>query len=319
MELKEKLELIKRNTEEILTEESIKNLIKKKKQPKVYCGYEPNGPMHLGHFVTITKLMDLEKVGFKVVLLLADIHALLNRKGTEEEIKKEVENWKKTIKAIGINAEIVLGSSFQFTKKYQLDVMSLAQNSTIQRGLRSMQEIARDAENATISQLWYPLMQVADIKHLKVDVALGGMEQRKVHMIGKDLTKILNYNFEVIHTPLITSLKGPGQKMSKSLPGSGISITDSYEEIKKTINGAYCPEKEIKENPLLQISELIIFPRVNSIFIERPEKFGGNLKIENYPSLEKIYSEGKLHPMDLKKMVTENLEKIIAPIRKAYS
>jgi len=318
MELKEKLELIKRNTEEILTEESIKNLIKKKKQPTVYCGYEPNGPMHLGHFVTITKLMDLEKVGFKVVLLLADIHALLNRKGTEEEIKKEVENWKKTIKAIGINAEIVLGSSFQFTKKYQLDVMSLAQNPTIQRGLRSMQEIARDAENATISQLWYPLMQVVDIKHLKVDVALGGMEQRKVHMIGKDLTKILNYNFEVIHTPLITSLKGPGQKMSKSIPGSGISITDSYEEIKKTINGAYCPEKEIKENPLLQISELIIFPRINSVFIERPEKFGGNLEIENYSSLEKIYSEGKLHPMDLKKMVAEYLEKIIAPIRKAY-
>ena len=68
-----------------------------------------------------------------------------------------------------------MGSDFQFEKEYQLDVMRLAQNLTINRGLRGMQEVARDIENATISQLWYPLMQVVDIKHLDVDVAVGGM------------------------------------------------------------------------------------------------------------------------------------------------
>ena len=241
MDVDKKLELIMRNVAEIVSEEQLLKIMKEKKKPVIYCGYEPNGPMHLGHFVTITKLMDFEKVGFKVIILLADVHAFLNRKGSEEEIKKEVENWRKTIKAIGLNAEVVLGSSFQFEKEYQLDVMRLAQASTINRGLRSMQEIARDVENATISQLLYPLMQVVDIKYLKVDVAEGGLEQRKVHMIGKDMQKVLNYDFVAVHTPLITSLKGPGQKMSKSIPGSGISVTDSYEEIKKTINGAYCP------------------------------------------------------------------------------
>ena len=318
MDIDEKIELIKRNTVEIVSLEDLKDLLKKKKQPRVYCGYEPSGPMHLGHFVTITKLMDLEKAGFKIVILLADIHALLNRKGSEESIKKEVENWRKTIKAIGIKTEIALGSDFEFTKDYQLDVMKLAQGSTIQRGLRSMQEIARDVENATISQLWYPLMQITDIKHLKLDVALGGMEQRKVHMMGKDMAKILNHNFIALHTPLITSLKGPGEKMSKSVIGSGISVTDSYEEIKKTIAKAYCPEKEIKDNPILQISKLIIFPRFESIKIKRPDKFGGNAEFENYEELEKNYSLGKLHPMDLKNAVTEYLEKIIAPIRKNY-
>ncbi len=318
MDIDEKKELIMRNTEEIVSLDSLNALLSKKKKPRVYCGYEPNGPMHLGHFVTITKLMDLEKAGFEVVILLADIHALLNRKGSEEEIKKEVENWRKTIKAIGIKAKVVLGSDFQFTKDYQIDVMKLAQESTINRGLRSMQEIARDVENATISQLWYPLMQVADIKHLKVDVALGGLEQRKVHMIGKDMAKILDYNFIAIHTPLITSLKGPGQKMSKSVPGSGISITDTNEEIKKTIDKAYCPEKETKENPILQIAKLIIFPRFEKIEIKRPEKFGGNFKLKDYEELEKSYSAGKIHPMDLKNTIVEYLEKIIAPIRKKY-
>ncbi|KHO55578.1 MAG: tyrosyl-tRNA synthetase [archaeon GW2011_AR19] len=318
MGLNKKLELIKRNTGEIITEEDLIELLKKKKNPVVYCGYEPSGPIHLGHFVTIIKLMDLEKAGFKVKILLADIHAMLNRKGDEETIKKEIELWKKTIKAIGINAEIILGSDFQFSKEYQFEVMKLSQHSTIKRGLRSMQEIARDIENATISQLWYPLMQVADIKYLKADVALGGMEQRKVHMVGKDLKKFLDYDFIVLHTPLITSLKGPGEKMSKSVLGSGISVTDSYEEIKSTLKGAYCPEKEIKENPILQIAKLIIFPKFNAIEIKRDKKFGGDLKIKNYEELEKIYSDGKLHPMDLKNAVGEYLEKIIAPIRKNF-
>ncbi|MBS3071095.1 tyrosine--tRNA ligase [Candidatus Pacearchaeota archaeon] len=317
LSIDEKIELIKRNTEEIITLDSLKELIKEKKNPRVYCGYELSGPMHLGHFVTITKLLDLQKAGFKIVILLADVHTMLNRKGDFDGIKKEVNNWKKTMKAIGINAEIVLGSDFEFDKNYQLDVMKLSQNSSINRGLRSMQEIARDVENATISQLWYPLMQVADIKHLNVDVALGGIEQRKVHMIGKDMSKVIGYDFVAIHTPLITSLKGPGQKMSKSIPGSGISVTDSLDEIKKAIKSAYCPEKTSNDNPILQIFQLVIFPRFD-VEIKRQEKFGGNIKFKNYQDLEKIYFQGKIHPLDLKEACIEYLWKITESIRKNW-
>jgi tyrosyl-tRNA synthetase len=316
--VEEKLALIKRNTEEIISEEELKKVLSEKKHPVVYCGYEPSGPMHLGHFVTITKLMDFAKAGFKVKILLADVHAFLNRKGNEDLIKKEVDNWRKTIKAIGFDAEVVLGSSFQFKPEYQMDIMRMAQALTINRGLRSMQEVARDIDNATVSQMWYPLMQIADIKYLEADVAEGGLEQRKIHMAGKDLKKELGYDFVAVHTPLITSLKGPGQKMSKSLPGSGISVTDSFDEIKKTIKDAYCPEKVVIDNPLLQIARLIIFPRIDSLDIKRPEKFGGNLSFKSYSELETLYSEGKLHPMDLKTSVGEYLEKIIKPIRENW-
>ncbi len=318
MNFDDKLELIKRNMAEIISEKDLILLLKKKKSPVVYCGYEPSGDMHLGHFVTITKLMDLQKAGFKVKVLLADIHALLNRKGDEAKIKKEVESWKKTIKAIGLKAEVILGSNFEFKKDYQFDAMRLAQHSTINRGLRSMQEVARDSENATISQMWYPLMQIADIKYLGADVALGGLEQRKIHMMGKDMAGILKHNFVAMHTPLITSLKGSGNKMSKSMAGSGISVTDSKEEIEKNIMAAYCPEKKVEDNPILQISKLIIFPRTDKMRIKRPDKFGGNISIENYSELERIYAQGKLHPTDLKKAVAEELEKIIAPIRKKF-
>lgn len=318
MDIEKRFQLIKRNTEEIITEDELRKLLKEKKAPVVYCGYEPSGPLHLGHFVTITKLQDLEEAGFKVKVLLADIHAFLNRKGADKEILKEVNAWKKTIKAIGLKAEVVLGSSFQFQKEYQLDVIRLAQKATINRGLRSMQEIARDIEHATISQLWYPLMQIADIKHLGVDVALGGLEQRKVHVLGREESKLLGWRYVALHTPLITSLKGPGEKMSKSVPGSGIAVTDSYDEIKKTMQGAYCPEKIVENNPVLQIAKLIIFPRIARFKVERAAKFGGSLNFSSYSELEKAYKEGKLHPLDLKHAVTESLGKIIAPIRKNF-
>jgi len=106
--------------------------------------------------------------------------------------------------------------------------------------------------------------------------------------------------------------------MSKSIAGSGISVTDSYDEIKKTINGAYCPEGIVEDNPLLQIMKLIVFPRNEKIEIKRPDKFGGNLSFKNYDEMEKIYLNKKLHPMDLKVCTIEYLEKIIAPIRMAY-
>lgn len=314
MNINEKIELIKRNTEEIVTEDELNKILKDKKKPVVYCGYEPNGPMHLGHFVTITKLRDFEKAGFKVIILLADLHAMLNRK-SEDSIKKEIDNWKKTIKSIGIKAEVVLGSSFQFSKEYQFDVMKASQSMSLNRGLRSMQEVARDIENATISQLWYPLMQVIDIKHLGADVALGGLEQRKIHMLGKDIENVTSHNFIAVHTPLITSLKGPGQKMSKSIPGSGISLTDSDEEIKKSISEAYCPPKEIKDNPILQINNLIVFPLLKKVKIKRPTKFGGDKEYKDYSEMEKDYEKGNLHPLDLKNSTISSLEEIIKPIR----
>ncbi len=318
MNQEKRLELIERNTEEIIRKDELDELLNNKKKPVAYCGYEPSGPLHLGHFVTILKLNDLEKAGFEVKILLADVHAMLNKKGDEKLIKKEVDAWKKTLKAINKNFKIILGSKFQFEKDYQKEIMNLAQHSTIKRGLRSMQEVTRDVENASISQMWYPLMQIADIKYLEADLASGGLEQRKIHMLGKDLSKILNHNFIALHTPLITSLRGPGQKMSKSLPGSGISITETKAEIEKTLKKSYCPEKEIKDNPILQISKLIIFPLLSKMKISRPEKFGGNKDYKNYSELETDFSRGNLHPMDLKNSVVENLEKIISPIRKNF-
>jgi len=321
MDMKKRLELIKRNTIEIIEEEDLKKLLKKGKKPVIYCGYETSGDIHLGHLVSMTKLLDLQKAGFKIKILFADWHTYLNRKGDWDFIHKEVEKWKKGFTAVGLGkAEFVLGSKIQRNLNYIDDVFVLALKNTLNRGLRSMQTIARDIDNAKISQVIYPLMQITDFKYLKVDGALGGIEQRKIHMLALESLKDINYGpCFVIHHELIPSLKGPGAgKMSSSDLSSMITIKDSEVEIKKKLKKAHCPEGIVKDNPVLGIVKLIIFPTFEKLEIKRPEKFGGNVVYKKYEDLQEDFVAKKLHPADLKDACGKYLAEICGKIRKSW-
>lgn len=322
MEKEERIALITRNAAEVVGEEQLNELLEKK-EIITYCGYETSGEIHMGHAVTVTKLMDLEKAGVKVKVLFADWHTWLNQKGDWDWVKEQVEMWKKGFAALGLkNPEFVLGTSFQRDLVYVDDLLKLAQSTTLNRALRSMQQVARDIEHARVSQVIYPLMQILDIKHLSVDIVQSGIEQRKIHMLGQEVFEtVLGYKKPVfVHTPLIPSLQGPDAgKMSSSNKDSLISIRDTEQDIKKKLNKAYCPQGDTKENPVLMIAQLLIFPRLEgkAFVIERPEKFGGKLEYHTYDALERAYADG-LHPADLKGAVAVYLNDIFAPVRKAF-
>jgi len=76
MELESKIELISRGTLEIVTREELEEKIKKETKT-AYIGFEPSGKIHLGHAITIRKMIDLQEAGFKIKILLADLHAYL--------------------------------------------------------------------------------------------------------------------------------------------------------------------------------------------------------------------------------------------------
>jgi tyrosyl-tRNA synthetase len=317
----DKFDLVGRNTVEIIGEGELKKLLNSKKKPVVYCGYETSGPIHLGHLVSLTKLLDLQKAGFKVKILFADWHTYLNQKGDWKFIDAEVKKWEQGIIASGLDkAEFVKGSEIQRNLDYIDDVFTLATKNTLNRGLRSMQTVARDIDNAKISQVIYPLMQIVDFKYLKVDGALGGIEQRKIHMLALESLKDVDYKSPfLIHHELIPSLQGPDKgKMSSSVKESMISILDEDKDIQNKIKKAHCPEKVVQENPILSIVKLVVFPRYDKFVIERPEKFGGNLEFESYKELEKSFGNGELHPLDLKNSCSKYLCEIIGEIRKRF-
>ena len=107
-------------------------------------------------------------------------------------------------------------------------------------------------------------------------------------------------------------------KMSKSKAGSCVFIHDSKKEIQEKLNKAFCPEKIVEGNPVLEMWRYIIFRKIDGYTIKRPAKFGGDLEIQEYGELEKLYVAGKLHPLDLKNATSEVLDGILAPVRKHF-
>ena len=305
-------ERVTRNTVEIVTEDDLRSLLKKPTK-KVYAGYEPSGEIHLGHLVTVNKLVDLQAAGFEVVVLLADVHAFLNRKGTMEKVQELADYNRRCFEGLGLKkVQYVLGSDLQLNRDYELLVLQLSQQITLNRATRSMDEVGRQMDHPTVSQMIYPIMQMADIAMLGADAAVGGIDQRKIHMLARE--HLVNFGYPApvcIHTPILNGIDG--KKMSSS-QGNFISVADTEEEIKKKCQKAFCPP-EIPENPILQIFQHHVFPRLPEITIKRPEKFGGDRTFSSYTDLETAYGKGEVHAMDLKKSCGESLIEILAPVR----
>jgi tyrosyl-tRNA synthetase len=301
-----------RNTVEIVTDDELRSLLSRPAK-KVYAGYEPSGEIHLGHLVTVNKLVDLQAAGFEVVVLLADLHAFLNRKGTMERVRELAEYNRRCFEGLGLkNVKYVLGSDLQLSRDYDLLVLQLSQQITLNRAMRSMDEVGRQMDHPTVSQMIYPLMQAADIAMLGVDAAVGGIDQRKIHMLAREHLINFGYGAPVcIHTPIINGLDG--KKMSSS-QGNYISIADSEDDIKKKCQKAFCPP-EIPENPVLQIFQHHIFPKLPQVVVKRPEKFGGDRSFSSYAEIELAYQKGEVHPLDLKKTCGDCLIEILSPVR----
>lgn len=310
----EKIDLIKKGTVEIIDENELEEKLNKE-NPIAYTGYEPSGKIHLGHAITIMKLKQLQSMGFKIKILLADYHAYLNGKGTVDEIAETAEYNKKCFQALGLNedTEYILGSEFETKEEYTNIVYKLATLTTLKRARRSMDMVSRDNDNPKVASTIYPLMQTADMVLLNTDIALGGLEQRKIQMLAREELPKIGYEAPVcIHTPLLHGLDGDA-KMSSS-KGNFIAVDDTEEAIKDKINKSYCPQGEVEDNPMFEIAKYFVFPYKNTLSIKRPEKFGGNLELTE-EELVKIYEEGNLHPMDLKNAIASYMIEFLRPVR----
>ena len=313
----DKLELAMRNTEEIVTVDELKGLLELPRRPRAYVGYETSGKVHLGHMLTANKLLDLQRVGFDVVVLLADLHAFLNEKGSLEEVRKIADYNRDCFMALGLDperTEFVYGTDYQLKPDYMLKILQMARNTTLNRARRSMDEVSRSAENPMVSQMIYPLMQAIDIADLKIDLAVGGIDQRKIHMLAREELPRLGLPAPVcMHTPLIPGLNG--EKMSSS-KGNNIAVDEPAADVEKKIKSAFCPAKEVENNPVLAICKYHVFPRLEEgMTVKRPEKFGGDVHYENYEALEADFVSGAMHPMDLKKACADSMNQILAPVR----
>ena len=352
----DKFELITRNLEEVLTEEDLKNLINNKERLVHYIGFEISGFLHLGTgLMSNLKIRDFQRAGVKCNIFLADWHSYINDKlGGDLKIIKKIavkyykEAFKICLERVGGNSqkiEFILGSELYHNNDlYWLTFIEIAKNTTLARIQRSIDIMGRRMkEEVDFAKLCYPPMQVADIFALGVNLAHAGIDQRKAHVIARDVALQLKFKPLLdkkknkikpiaLHHHILLGLNKPPKypitkeeikeslidlKMSKSKPESCIFIHDSPEEIEKKIIKAFCPPNDIEYNPPLDWMLNLIIPIKNEIKI----KVLNSIKIYNEKNKKELledYKNGLIHPMDLKEALIRNLIEILEPIYKHF-
>jgi tyrosyl-tRNA synthetase len=337
MDVETKIDLIKDFAEEIVTEEDLRKLFQTNDHPIAYDGFEPSGiaPVHFG-LLRATNLKNMLKSGVKFKLFLADYYAFINNKlgGDLNNIRTAGNYFIEVWKACDIDTkkvEVVWAKDIMDSIDYWDKTLRISKEISLERNLRATSIMGRkQGEKLSMAQLFYPPMQVTDIFHMNIDICQLGMEQRRANILAREVADKLKWKKPVAaHHHIIMGLQGIqkkandeetliASKMSKSDPKSAIYMHDSYEELKRKINSAYCPAKIEEGNPLLEYSKYILFRELKSIKIDRPVKFGGNIEFYNYEELRNAYVNGLLHPTDLKIGVTDSFEVLIKPVREHF-
>jgi len=319
MNVQDKLNLITRNCQEIIGYDELKEKLEAGKELQHYIGFEISGMVHLGTgLVSMGKIADFLKAGIKCKIFLADYHSFLNNKmgGDWEKIRYATEHYFKkaliaSLLCFGVKeneVEFVTAKDYyEKTPEEWENLFKVSKHITLSRNLRSIsimgKEMGNDVDMAT---LFYPPLQVADIFTMKIDIAHAGMDQRKAHVVARDVAKKLDWSPPIcVHHNLIAGLTEPqkGEKMSKSIPGSAIYIHDSEEQIRAKIKKAYCPPQIVEFNPIINWVKTLMF--------------WGEETAECKKIIDDFVS-GDLHPMDLKEMVANWLVEKLRPAREFF-
>ncbi len=354
MDTETKIDRLTRGLEEVLTREDLKYALETGIPLKHYIGLEISGQPHIGAALkTLYHIHHFQKGGADCSIFLADWHAWINDKlgGNKDDISRVAKGYFKecfmaAAKVAKVDPEsicFVLGSELYHNQDaYWETVMDVCKHTTLARMQRSTTIMGRsEGEKMDFAKLIYPAMQVADIYFQQITLAHAGMDQRKAHVVAREVAHKLQYHTLkhqnktispiALHHHLVMGLQKPSQwpipkeklqemhsamKMSKSVQGSAVFLDDSPEEIKKKINAAFCVEKDLSYNPVLDWAEHLVFPFVKKMEIDRPAKFGGTVSYAHYKDLENDFASGKLHPMDLKNGLADALSDILSPARK---
>jgi tyrosyl-tRNA synthetase len=325
MDTAERLDLVTRHTTEVVTEDELRTLFEEG-DPSAYIGYAPTGEMHIGHFTTMRKLADFLRAGVDVTVLVADLHAHLDDNKSPFDLLDARSAYYETaiegmIEAAGADPEdvtFVRGTDFQLDEEYTLEMYRMAAETTISRTQRAASEVVRESESPNLGGLIYPLMQTLDVKALDADIAYGGVDQRGIYMLSREILPDHGGESPIcLFAPLLSGLSGG--KMSASDEASKVNLTDSPDEVDGKIGQAYCPAGEVEENGVLEYLNHLVFPildvRDKSFVVERPEEYGGDLTYESYDEVETDFVSGELHPADLKPSAAAAISDVIDPVR----
>lgn len=302
MDIKEELRIIKRGTEEIISEEElIKKIEKSRKEKKplrVKQGFDPNAPdIHLGHTVGLRKMRQFQDLGHEIYFVIGDFtgrigdpsgRSVTRKQLTEEEVNKNAETYKKQVfKILNPERTKVVFNSHWLGKLSFSEVLKVCSKYTVARMLERDDFATRYKEEKPIGihEFLYPLMQGYDSVALQADIELGGTDQKFNLLVGRNIQREYNQEPQIIITlPLLEGTDGI-EKMSKSL-GNYIGINELPQIM-------YGKVMSIPDNLMIRYFELVTDISLNEI-----NQIKINLENDN------------LHPQDVKKKLAREIVKL---------
>ena len=322
MNVHEKYELIMSITDECVTKHDLYDKLLKNKNIICYDGFEPSGKMHIAQgLMRCINTNKLTKCGCKFKFWIADWYAFMNNKFGKDMVKIKnagklmIEIWK----ACNMDMDNVefIWSSKEIKKNpnlYWSLVLDISTKFNLNRVVKCTEIMGRDEKNSLLSsQIFYPIMQCADIFYLNIDICSLGNDQRKVNMLSREYCdKINSKNKPVILShAMILGLNGK-KKMSKSEPNNCIYMDDSAIDVEKKILKAFCQPDNTEENPIFQYLRFIIFPHFGELVLDMKDN---SIKYHNYQKLETDYLKGKILPIEVKKMLIKYINIALEPVR----
>ena len=292
--MKEALAIIKRGTDEILTESDLKKKLESGKQLIVKAGFDPTAPdLHFGHTVLLNKLRHFQDLGHKVIFLIGDFTGQIGDPSgknktrptlTSDELVSNAKTYEKQVFKILKKELTEVKFNSEWCNKLGADgLIKLASKYNVARMLERDDFNKRYNANQSIAvhEFLYPLVQGYDSVALQADVECGGTDQKFNLLVGRELQRAYDQEPQVVLTvPILEGLDGTN-KMSKSL--------NNYIAIDEEPNDMFGKIMSISDELMWRWFELLSFI---------PEK-----EIE---VLKKQMEEGA-NPRDIKFLLAEEL------------
>lgn len=296
---------------------------------RCYVGFEPSGKAHIGWKVLALQLRRMLDANTNVMVFLADWHAWVNDKfnGDMEAIKTTGMYMQETFRAL-LNyppegegpgeLQFKWASELMESSDYWARVLRCSKGATLAMVRKTFTIMGRDEASSDhdLSKFYYPAMQAADIFEMNIDVAIGGMDQRKAHMFMRDVASKYGWDKATcLHTPIISSLKTSGarmesfdHKMSKSDPNGALLLHDSPQQIRNKMKKAYISPED-PQSPVYELVEHILLPEFGEIQVTPNPKFGEPSTWTSLDDFRNAIMDGTLHPLDAKFGVGDGLSK----------
>ncbi|WP_211250198.1 tyrosine--tRNA ligase [Mesoaciditoga lauensis] len=290
----EQLRILKRNVEELISEEELLERLKTGRPLRVKLGVDPSRPdLHLGHAVVLKKLREFQDLGHIVVLIIGDFTARIGdpsgRSKTRpmlsaEEAKKNAVSYQEQAFKILDRSKTELRFNSEWLEPLNFeDVIRLAAKYTVARMLErdDFEKRYKNGEPISIAEFLYPIAQAYDSVAVKSDVEMGGTDQKFNLLVGRKYQEEFGQKPQIVMTmPLIEGTDG-NLKMSKSY-NNYVAITDTPQDV-------YGKIMSIPDSLMFKYAKLL-----TDLDVEKAEK---DVKSE------------KLHPMEFKKRLAFEITK----------